>query len=124
MCATWMDSIESDSLVTPRDGAPIELVALQYSILTWMTELNSKGLLLESGITVTKTVKKVITREDTQNLNSNASFDYGANEEIFRYVTEESEVFFSKWAAMIKDNFERCFWIPEDQAHDHSHDIF
>lgn len=28
---------------TPRDGAPIELVAMQYSILTWLATMHQKG---------------------------------------------------------------------------------
>ena len=89
-------------------------MALQYSILTWLAELNSKGLLLESGITVTRTVKKGISQQDTQSLNMSTNFDLRTNNEIFRYVTEESEILFSDWATMMKISFERCFWVPED----------
>lgn len=64
-CATWMDSGEKNNLVTPRDGATIELIALQYSILSWLTELNSKGLLQEAGVTVIRSVKKVIPMKVT-----------------------------------------------------------
>jgi glycogen debranching enzyme len=56
-CGTWMDkngsSVETKNKgipATPRDGAPIELVAMQYSILTWLAELNAKGILKEKGI--------------------------------------------------------------------------
>ena len=35
---------------TPRDGAPIELVAMQYSVLTFLTELNAMGLYRYSGV--------------------------------------------------------------------------
>lgn len=41
-CGTWMDKMGSAEGVnrgvpaTPRDGAPIELVAMQYSILVFL----------------------------------------------------------------------------------------
>ena len=45
-CGTWMDKMGSKWDVnkgvpaTPRDGAPIELVAMQYSVLTWLASLS------------------------------------------------------------------------------------
>jgi glycogen debranching enzyme len=35
---------------TPRDGAPIELVAMQYSALKWLAELHQMGVLKQDGV--------------------------------------------------------------------------
>lgn len=46
-CGTWMDKMGSAPFVnkgspaTPRDGAPIELVGLQYSVLSFIAKLYS-----------------------------------------------------------------------------------
>jgi glycogen debranching enzyme len=49
---TWMDKMGSSDFeknrgvpATPRDGAPIELVAMQYSVLSWLAELSAKGVI-------------------------------------------------------------------------------
>lgn len=48
-CGTWMDKMGSAYNVnkgvpaTPRDGAPIELVGLQYSVLTFLDQLATEG---------------------------------------------------------------------------------
>lgn len=55
-CGTWMDKMGSAPMInkgvpaTPRDGAPIELVGLQYSVLQFLTDLNSKGQFSHAGV--------------------------------------------------------------------------
>lgn len=55
-CGTWMDKMGSVPMVnkgvpaTPRDGAPIELVGLQYSILSFLAKLNDEGKFPHAGV--------------------------------------------------------------------------
>jgi glycogen debranching enzyme len=54
-CGTWMDKMGSASHnkgvpATPRDGAPIELVALQYSVLTFLDTLHTSGKFKTGGV--------------------------------------------------------------------------
>lgn len=52
-CGTWMDKMGSVPGVnqgvpaTPRDGAPIELVGLQYSVLSYFATLKEQGHFVE-----------------------------------------------------------------------------
>jgi len=55
-CGTWMDKMGSVGDIkgvpaTPRDGAPIELVALLYSTLDWVVSLVKGGYIQEHGVT-------------------------------------------------------------------------
>ena len=58
-CGTWMDKMGSSDITgnrgvpaTPRDGAPIELVAMQYSILSWLAKLAKCGEINRSALKV------------------------------------------------------------------------
>lgn len=58
-CGTWLDKMGSSDYAknrgvpaTPRDGAPIELVAMQFSILSWLHQLNVKGIIQQSGVQI------------------------------------------------------------------------
>ena len=58
-CGTWMDKMGSSWQnkgvpATPRDGAPIELVAMQYSILTWLADLHKDGKIPMGSVRVNK----------------------------------------------------------------------
>lgn len=43
-------SINKGIPATPRDGAPIELVGLQYSVLTFLDKLNKEGKFASAGV--------------------------------------------------------------------------
>ena len=99
-CGTWMDKMGSSEEAgnrgkpaTPRDGAPIELVAMQYSILSWLADLNQQGVIKQDGVKFSKNQGK------------------------------EELLTFKEWAQKIKDNFEKCFWVPQEAKDDDNYDI-
>ena len=56
---TWMDKMGSapgnkGQPATPRDGAPIEITGLCYSVVSWLDELHSEGLFDHSGVYIDK----------------------------------------------------------------------
>jgi glycogen debranching enzyme len=58
-CGTWMDKMGSAPSnkgvpATPRDGAPIELTGLCYSVVSWLCELYKEGKFDKEGVYVSK----------------------------------------------------------------------
>lgn len=56
-CGTWMDKMGSapsnkGKPATPRDGAPIEITGLCYSIVSWLHKLHSKGQYEHEGVSL------------------------------------------------------------------------
>ena len=92
-CGTWMDkmgSAQSNRGIpsTPRDGAPVEIVGLMYSVISFFAQLNKEGAYHHQSVS--------------------------CHGETWTY---------ENWAAKIKDNFEKCFWVPVDKSEDSKHII-
>ena len=88
-CGTWMDKMGSAAQInkgvpaTPRDGAPVELVGLQYSVLSFLARLHSQGKFSREGV---------------------------------------DQISFQTWADLIKANFTRCFYVPEETSSEYDID--
>lgn len=68
---------------TPRDGSAVELIGLCKSAVSWLAELNKRGLYPHDGVERT--------------LKSGGKLKWT----------------FVEWANKIQINFERCFWVNE-----------
>ncbi|KAL9079610.1 MAG: hypothetical protein Q9157_001495 [Trypethelium eluteriae] len=100
-CGTWMDKMgESEKAGnkgvpgTPRDGASVEITGLLYSTLKWLDELHNRAQYKYSGVSIS------------------SDLEHG-----------ENTITFGEWAAKIKANFERCYYIPLDPADDSKYDV-
>lgn len=88
-CGTWMDkmgsSVEAGTKgkpASPRDGSAIELVALSKAVISWLDEMSSMDV-----------------------------YPYDKVERVYDN-TITLEWTWSKWASLIKANFEKYFYIP------------
>ncbi|CAH1981135.1 unnamed protein product [Acanthoscelides obtectus] len=88
-CGTWMDKMGSSSHAgnrgkpaTPRDGSAVELVGLSKAALTWLWNLNQKGLYPYDGVQRSNKDNTVVTKWT-----------------------------FKMWSDKIQDNFEKYFWV-------------
>lgn len=103
-CGTWMDKMgESKSAgnhgipATPRDGAAIEIMGLLKSTTRWLSEISKqKSVYPHTGI----------------NLKLNP---YDPSETV--------HVAFSQWDQLIKEQFEKHFWVPSDPNTDSQYSI-
>ncbi|KAI9714308.1 MAG: hypothetical protein M1820_000269 [Bogoriella megaspora] len=100
-CGTWMDKMgESEKAGskgvpgTPRDGAAVEITGLLYSTVKWLADLNTKGKFKYSGVSTSS------DPSDTSNT-----------------------ITYADWAAKIKANFERCYYVPLDAAEDSQYNV-
>ena len=100
-CGTWMDKMgESEKAGnkgvpgTPRDGASVEITGLLFSTLKWLDGLHQRGQYKYSGVSITS---------DS--------------------IDTDTFITFGEWAAKIKANFERCYYIPIDPTDDPKYDV-
>merc|ERR550534_348487 len=75
---------------TPRNGAAVEIVALSYSVLKWLSSLP-------------------ISAYPHQEI---SSLEVGAAASL----DAANGIKLSEWATKIEENFERCFWVPSNPA--------
>ncbi|CBQ68567.1 probable 4-alpha-glucanotransferase / amylo-1,6-glucosidase (glycogen-debranching enzyme) [Sporisorium reilianum SRZ2] len=99
-CGTWQDKNGSSSKAgnkgvpgSPRNGAAIEITALLKSTLTWVADLEKKGVWKE-GKGVEATIKG-----------------------------QKTLVTYAQWADLLQKSFERAYYIPLDASEDSSYDL-
>lgn len=144
-CGTWMDKNGSSTAcgnagipATPRDGSPIELVALQASALRWLAKLQDDGVIDHHVLVRLKSKAasafsasfplKLLESEHSPK-GSSSRLTRGPSTDRLRAlsIVETDDwtkgVTFADWYSLIQRSFERYFWIPEDGAQDGSYDI-
>jgi glycogen debranching enzyme len=91
-CGTWMDKMGSSIKAgnkgvpsTPRDGSAVELVGLQASVVSFLAKLAEKGDYPYSYVERTSTTNNAGVRWE-----------------------------FKKWAKQIEANFDKCFYVAEN----------
>lgn len=99
-CGTWMDkmgsSVEAGTKgkpASPRDGSAIELVALSKAVISWLDDMHRLGVYPYDR--VKRVYDNTITLEWT----------------------------WKKWASLIQSNFEKYFYIPQQDACDPNPDL-
>ncbi|ODV93555.1 hypothetical protein PACTADRAFT_19024 [Pachysolen tannophilus NRRL Y-2460] len=95
-CGTWMDKMGESSLAgnIGYPGTPRDGAAIEIN-----------GLL--------KSCLKFVNKLYTEGL-----FSYDTV-----YTQDGQEILLTKWEQLIQENFERCYYIPEDPAEDHNYDL-
>ncbi|EGC38367.1 hypothetical protein DICPUDRAFT_45888 [Dictyostelium purpureum] len=90
-CGTWMDKMGESTKAnnygepaTPRDGAPIEITAMLYSTVSWLSSLYSSGKFKFGGVDLA----------DESDKSKVTSFTY------------------DQWSKLIQANFEKFYYIP------------
>jgi glycogen debranching enzyme len=93
-CGTWMDKMgeskakDTDGIpATPRDGAPVELTGLLFSVLSWGRDMTSRGLLPELQ-------------------SAGGSGGSGDDDD------DAHSVSWGSWADTVKASFEQQYWVP------------
>ncbi|SPO47047.1 probable 4-alpha-glucanotransferase / amylo-1,6-glucosidase (glycogen-debranching enzyme) [Moesziomyces antarcticus] len=99
-CGTWQDKNGSSAKAgnkgvpgSPRNGAAIEITALLKSTLSWIVDLQKRGVWKEA-----KGVEAVVKGKKT-------------------LVTYE------QWADLLQKSFERAYYVPLDASEDQAYDL-
>lgn len=99
-CGTWMDKMGNSDVAhnrgvpaTPRDGADVEIIGLLKSTVRWLAELIVAGKYPHTGVTIS-------TPDKTEAL-----------------------LTFSAWNDLLKQNFDKFFWVPLDSKMDFKYKV-
>ncbi|CAK7245302.1 MAG: bifunctional 4-alpha-glucanotransferase/amylo-alpha-1,6-glucosidase [Sporothrix thermara] len=106
-CGTWMDKMGESERAgskgipgTPRDGAAVEITGLLYSTLKWLAHRHQSG---GGGFAKGGVTKGGVTKGG---VDGDGAF-----------------VSYADWAQLVRDNFERCFYVPLQPADDAHYDV-
>ena len=109
-CGTWMDKMGSSARAgnrgvpaTPRDGAAVEIVALQHAVLARLARLHRAGIYPHPGVCVPRA--------------SGDDSPHAGGHHRLRLLT------YAAWAARIARSFHRCFYVPPAPADDAAFDV-
>lgn len=92
-----------------RDGSAIELVALCYSTVTWLSDLKKAGRYPYNGVKWSVNAASGKPRLLDRRILYYSFFSTG---------TQEKNLSFSDWSQLIKTNFEPRFYVAEDSSGD------
>lgn len=112
-CGTWMDKMGSSERAgnkghpaTPRDGSAVELIGLSRSIVGWLVEMNRLGYYPYDSI---ETASSSLIEIDVSSRRLTVRF-------LFSGSGGKTKLLFTDWAKRIDENFEKYFWIDENDS--------
>ncbi|RKP10033.1 glucanotransferase domain of glycogen debranching enzyme-domain-containing protein [Thamnocephalis sphaerospora] len=103
-CGTWMDKMGDSKKAgnygkptTPRDGAPVEIVGLVKSAVTWLGKLHARGKFAHAGVQI----------EEGKYLC--CLLIYQERTRLYTY---------NEWSAALRASFEHHFYVPDNPKND------
>ncbi|OMH78788.1 Glycogen debranching enzyme, partial [Zancudomyces culisetae] len=122
-CGTWMDKMGSSENAknrgvpsTPRDGAAIEIVALLFNCLRWVSTLSAENPKDFPYTGVHVPFSALGESPLLKTCSSSQSIDHTDDQQLFL-------VDFGSWADLILSSFEKHFWIPINPKKDQRYSV-